>query len=85
MHSVDTEMKPSLDRHSTMDRVRERMRLAEAAGLASKLAALLASKDSRGPVATLSASGDGRQFSRYDRRIVVRTRNPLNYSRFRVP
>jgi two-component system LytT family response regulator len=74
-HALDYLIKPLSEArfNATMDRVRERMRLAEAAGLASKLAALLASKDSRGPVATLSASGDCRQFARYDRRIVVRT------------
>jgi two-component system LytT family response regulator len=74
-HALDYLIKPLSEArfNATMDRVHERMRFAEAAGLASKLAALLASKDSRGPVATLSASGDCRQFTRYDRRIVVRT------------
>jgi two-component system, LytTR family, response regulator len=57
-----------------MNRVREQMRVTEAAGLAGRLAALLASKDSHPPIETLKASGDSRQSSRYDRRIVVRTR-----------
>lgn len=75
-HALDYLVKPLSQArfNATMNRIRDQMRVTEAAGLAGRLAALLASKGSRVPVETLKASGDCRQSSRYDRRIVVRTR-----------
>ena len=76
VHALDYLVKPlSKARfNATMNQVREQMRVTEAAGLAGRLAALLASKDSHCPIETLKASGDSGQSPQYDRRIVVRTR-----------
>jgi two-component system LytT family response regulator len=75
-HALDYLVKPlSKARfNATMERVRERMRFAEAAGLADKLAALLASKDSGIPTVAPRTTSNFQRSGPYDRRIVVRTR-----------
>ena len=73
-HALDYLVKPlSAKRfHDTMQRVRERMRMAEATGLAERLAALLGSKEL--PAAPARTDPARRSpAARYDRRIVVRS------------